>query len=107
MTSDEYWNGDCDLVKYFRQANKLKIEKKNQDLWLQGCYIYEAITSGVATVFRKENTQPIPYIAEPFPNSKEESEQRKEKKQKENYELHKAKRIAEMNEINRKFKEVN
>ena len=43
MTYDQYWNDDCQLVKFYRKAHKLKNEQKNQELWLQGMYIYEAL----------------------------------------------------------------
>lgn len=44
MSYDEYWNGDCRLVRCYREAHELKREAKNQELHLQGLYIYEAFS---------------------------------------------------------------
>ncbi len=43
MTAEQYWEGDCELVKYYREAEQLRLEKENTKLWLQGLYIYDAI----------------------------------------------------------------
>ena len=36
MTWEQYWDGDNTMVKYFRQADNLRSETKNAELWLQG-----------------------------------------------------------------------
>jgi hypothetical protein len=69
MTPDQYWNGDPALVKYYRKADELKLERKNQELWLQGMYIYEAIcdASPLLHSFAKKGTKPHPYSEKPYP----------------------------------------
>ena len=59
MTPDQYWDGDPALVKYYRKADELKWERKNQELWLQGMYFYEAIcdASPVLHAFAKKGTK--------------------------------------------------
>lgn len=34
MTLDEYFNQDCTLVKYYREAQQIRKEQRNQELWL-------------------------------------------------------------------------
>lgn len=43
MSYDEYWNGDIELCRYYREAYKLRKKERNHDMWLQGNYIYEAL----------------------------------------------------------------
>jgi len=80
MTYDQYWNDDCELVVYYRKANELKNARKNQELWLQGMYIYEALccVSPVLHAFAKKGTKPHPYRDEPYPISAEEIKEHKE-----------------------------
>lgn len=68
MTYEQYWEQDCDLVKYYRRAAQINRDLKNQDAWLQGAYFYEALAD-VAPVFRsfaKKGTKPIPYRENPY-----------------------------------------
>lgn len=81
MTYDQFWNGDCTLVIPYRKADKLQKERKNQELWLQGLYIYEAIldVSPVLHAFAKKGTKPKPYSSAPYPITNEEMETEKVK----------------------------
>jgi hypothetical protein len=84
MTYEQYWNGDCQLVKYYRKAHELRNEQKNQELWLQGLYIYDALCA-VAPVFHafaKPGTRPLPYSEKPYPLTKEEAVANKEAEEK-------------------------
>lgn len=97
MTYDQYWNDDCMLVKYYRKAeeikNKQRNEQKNDEMWLQGLYIYDALckVSPVLHAFAKPGTKPIPYNDKPYPMTKEESEKERLEKQKADRQLAKAK----------------
>ena len=74
MTYDQYWNEDCTLVKFYREAHKIKNKQRNQELWLQGLYIYEALcdVSPVLHAFAKKGTKPTPYPSAPYPTTKNE-----------------------------------
>ena len=62
MTEEQYWDGDPELVKYYRKAEEIRNEKRNQELWLQGMYIYEALcdASPIFHAFAKKGTKPRP-----------------------------------------------
>lgn len=77
MTYDEYWNGDPEMVTFFRKASELKRKDKNYELWLQGLYIYEAL-GNISPLFHDwiKDPKPIPYPKEPFPLTKEDKENR-------------------------------
>ena len=51
MSLTEYFDGDANLVKYFRQAYHMKQEAKEKEndynAWLQGLYIYNATDSAL------------------------------------------------------------
>lgn len=74
MTPDQYWNGDPELARAYRTADKMRIERKNQELWLQGMYIYEAIcdASPILSGFAKKGTKPHPYVSKPYPITEEQ-----------------------------------
>ena len=68
MTYEQYWEGDCTLAKYYRKADEIKKERRNEELWLQGMYIYEALcdVSPVLHAFAKKGTKPQPYSEKPY-----------------------------------------
>lgn len=69
MTYQEYWNGDVWSIVDARRADKLRADRKNQELWLQGMYFYEAMgaISPLLHAFAKKGTHAAPYRAEPYP----------------------------------------
>ena len=69
MTYEQFWDGDPMLAKYYRQAEEIKIERKNQELWLQGLYIYEALcdASPLLQAMAKKGTKARPYTEQPYP----------------------------------------
>lgn len=68
MTYEQYWNDTPDLVKYYRKADEIRTERRNQELWLQGMYVYEAIcdASPILQAFAKKGTKPHPYSDKPY-----------------------------------------
>lgn len=66
MTLDEYWNASPLLVKWYRQAHKMRIEQRNQELWLQGLYIYNAFGTVLANAFAKKGATKHKYLDKPI-----------------------------------------
>lgn len=68
MSYDEFWNGDVELARYSREAWRLGREVRNQELWLQGAYFYEAMLDAAPMLhaFAKKGTKPTPYRDAPF-----------------------------------------
>ena len=96
MTYEQYWNGDCLLVKYYRKAHRMKQKRRNQELWVQGAYIYEAIIdiAPVLHAFAKKGAKPLPYVSEPFPLTQKEVMERRKQEEKIKYNKQKAKIAA-------------
>ena len=82
MAYDEFWNQDVRLVEVYRKAAELRDKRRNQELWLQGMYIYEALCDA-SPLFRfsmKGGTiKPQPYVQEPYPITESEVREREER----------------------------
>ena len=82
MTYDEFWNQDVRLVEVYRRAAELRDKRRNQELWLQGMYIYEALCDA-SPLFRfstkKGSIKPEPYVKEPYPITASEVKAREER----------------------------
>lgn len=79
MTYNEFWNEDVELVKYYREADELRLKRNNQLAWLQGMYIYEALCDA-SPLFRftmKGKVKAEPYAKEPYPITENEVRERK------------------------------
>lgn len=107
MTPEQYWDGDCTLVKYFRQADEIRKDRRNQELWLQGMYIYEALcdASPLLHAFAKKGTKPAPYSSKPYPLNEKQTKKDEEEKQRKISEKGKKFMEAMASSINKKFKE--
>lgn len=86
MTYEQFWEMDCDLVKYYRKAARIRQDLKNQDAWLQGMYVYQAVgnLAPILRAFAKKGAKPQPYPEQPFElNVRQDKkvENTKEKKQ--------------------------
>lgn len=84
MTEEQYWDGDCRLTEYYQKAEEIRKERVNQEAWLQGMYIYDALTrvAPVLHAFAKKGTKAQPYVEEAYPITKRTVENAKEKKEK-------------------------
>ena len=81
MSFDEYWYGDAYLVKFYRDAYKLKIRYDDVFMWKQGMYIYEALcdVSPILHAFSKKGTKPLQYRTKPMSEENNEIATEKEK----------------------------
>ena len=106
MTPEQYWDGDPSLAKYYRKAYELQRKRRNEDLWLQGMYIYEALcdVSPLLQAFAKKGTKAHPYVDHPY--SITNDERKAEKKRQEKLDREKAKQymLGKMAKINKMFK---
>lgn len=96
MTEEQYWDGDCTLTRYYQKAEEMRAERVNTEMWLQGMYIYDAISrlSPILRSFAKKGTKAEPYPKDPYPINKRTVEEQKKKKEKAN--MDKGKRFMEM-----------
>lgn len=105
MTEEQYWDKDCTLVKAFREADRIRQERRNQEMWLQGAYFYDAIAavSPIIRAFAKKGTKAEPYLSEPFALGKKQAAQKEEQREKAEFDKNKAFMERFMVDINKKF----
>lgn len=94
MTYDEYWNGDPSLVRAYRKAEDIRQHMKNQDMWLQGRYIYDAIIRLIPSFNPLKPKDPIEYMDEPYPISEKDVRERELREQKRKQEAIRNKMMA-------------
>lgn len=96
MSYDEFWYGAAGIVKMYREANKLKLKQQDENNWMIGMYVYEAILdcSPILHPFSKRGTKPLPYAEKPYLMDKfddvgrsEEEKKIREEQEKENERL--------------------
>lgn len=105
MTYEQYWEQDCGLVRFYREAEELRNERINYQAWLQGMYFYDALArvSPILHAFAKKGTKPKPYVEKPYAVTKGSAEQEEVQQEKANSQ--KAKRYMEalMVQNNKKY----
>ncbi len=98
MTEEQYFYGKSYLTKAYREAYEIKRKIKNQELWLQGMYFYEALldVSPMLNAFAKKGTKAHKYSSEPYVLSEKERIEREQEKDRANSEKIKEKMIKFM-----------
>lgn len=106
MSYDEFWNQDVLLTEIYRKADELRYKRRNQDFWLQGMYIYEALCDA-SPLFRfsmkKGTVKPEPYAKEPYPVTASDLKAREEREARKKEERLKAEFAAFAETIRRKM----
>ena len=82
MPTDEFWNGEPQLINVYREAHELEVQQRNQEMWWQGAYFHRALNV-VADKFGQslagKNGKTTDYPSEPVPLTKHEQEMSKER----------------------------
>lgn len=81
MSYDEFWYGKPERARYYRKAHELKRKQMNEQLYLQGMYIYEALcdVAPILVSMPKKGAKILPYSDEPYPLTKAEQEEREKR----------------------------
>ena len=83
MSFAEYWEGDVSLTRYYRKAYRIKQDEINHNAWLQGLYVYDAISTALHNALRgfgKSKPPAKDYAKQPYEfNKKNKTEQEKAK----------------------------
>lgn len=76
MTYELYWKGDPYLVRAYQKAHEIKLERENQERWIQGLYNYRAFKSVIDAFSYGLNhckgPRPSEYPSEPLPFTERE-----------------------------------
>lgn len=69
MTHEQFWEGDPWLCVTYRNAHRLKTEMRNEELWLQGLYNFNAFSVALSNFgqgFNKHKRPPQKYTDHPI-----------------------------------------
>lgn len=66
MSYDEFWNMDVSLVKYYREAFEIQQKRRDEEMWLQGLYVYKAVGALYPLFNFLSPKDAQPYLEEPF-----------------------------------------
>lgn len=79
MSYNDFWYADPFIVKAYRESHKLINEQKNQEMWLQGFYFYNALIVSLDNAFTKHSK--AKYFAQPIKLTEEVTETEKQQEQ--------------------------
>jgi hypothetical protein len=75
MSYAEYWAGDPALARYYRKAYQIKQDEINNNAWLQGMYVYDAVATALHNALAGKKAKARKYAQQPYNfNKKEKSE---------------------------------
>lgn len=67
MTYEQYWYDSPYLIKSFEKAHDLRNQQKNQEMYVMGCYVFDAITTALSNVHFDGKNHPFNhYRKEPY-----------------------------------------
>lgn len=106
MTEEQYWDKDNQLVISYRKADELRMARKNQEMWIQGAYFYDALcrVSPILHAFAKKGTKPTPYLSEAYVLTEKQAELVQEEKSKKVFDKGKKMMEGFMAQHNQKFR---
>lgn len=101
MTAAEFWDGDPWLAAAYRESAQLRIQRKSEEMWLQGLYVCNAVSAALGNAFRKKGSPEVKYMEEPIrliPYTEQEKEAIAERERK--------KTIEYFNKLAKKWNDV-
>lgn len=83
MSYKDFWYGPAYMTKFYRESNKLKLKQQDENNWMLGMYVYEAILdcSPILHPFSKKGTKPLQYSEKPYLADRLEMKTEEEKEQ--------------------------
>lgn len=85
MSYSQYWDEPPYLAVVYRRAYRLKREVDNENFWLQGLYMYDAVAVALQNAFSKRGAKKEKYLERPidiFPLTEAEKKLREEEERK-------------------------
>lgn len=82
ITEGEFWNLNIRKLRPYLKAEEIKLERKNHELWLQGLYVYKAVSVVVSNALPKKGAKLQEYFDKPIritPYTEEEIAEKKRK----------------------------
>ena len=75
MTYEQFWYGDPWMAPAFRQYFLLKQKKRNEEMWIQGAYIANAVSVSINNAFSKHRTDYLKAPLDIYPKTDAEEQE--------------------------------
>lgn len=68
MSYHDFWYGPAFMTTFYKDAHKLRLRQQDENNWMLGMYVYEAILdcSPILHAFSKKGAKPLPYAEKPY-----------------------------------------
>ena len=76
VSFDEFWYGDYCRLKFYERAYFNRLKKRDYDMWLEGAYVYQAVSVALAKSFGGDRQAEYP--KQPFGYEKPEEQMSQE-----------------------------
>jgi hypothetical protein len=98
MSYNDFWYGSAFMTKFYRESHKLKIQEQDENNWMIGTYVYEAIMdcSPILRAFSKAK-KPLPYAQKPYLYDKLTEDKKTEEQKEQEKEAERLKFTIQMN----------
>ena len=85
MSYHDFWYGPAFMTTFYKDAHKLKVRQQDENNWMLGMYVYEAILdcSPILHAFSKKGTKPLPFSEKPYLSNSPAIKTQEEKEQEE------------------------
>lgn len=74
MTPEQFWYGDPYLATDYCKLHKLRVEQRNEELWLQGLYNLDALSVALNNAFSKRKAKYLEKPMQLFPPTEAEKQ---------------------------------
>lgn len=83
MTYEQYWYGEPEITRYYREAHERYRERKNEEMYMQSRYNYEAFKAVIDNfaygLGGAKGTKPAPFREYPYAITEREKEAEKQR----------------------------
>lgn len=86
MTYEQFWDGDVFAHKAFRECYRLRAKKRNEEMWIQGMYFYEALCNASSLFRGMKPSRPQQFRDKPYDLFEDDRKRREEEEAKAKYE---------------------
>lgn len=66
MSYEQFWDGDVEMAKAYRQAHEIRLDERNDLMWLNGMYVYQAIAALAPALRAFSKGRAKPYLEHPL-----------------------------------------
>lgn len=70
-------------MKPYIEADRLRLESRNYELWLQGVYFYDAFSIALSNAFASKGKKPMEYPSKPRKITRETPDEKEERAERE------------------------